>query len=62
MVETWDPHSEALAEHFLQDEGTIPGREHEPGRGVRRVKSLAAAIQQAVEEWFEDHPLDGGEP
>ena len=45
-VKTYDPACETLAEHFLQDGN--------PNDHYRR-DSLAVAIQQAVEDWFEDH-------
>jgi hypothetical protein len=59
VVSTWDPKCEALAEHFLQDEGPILGSNEPSDRGEQRIKSLARAIQQAIEDWLDDHPAAG---
>ncbi len=45
MDELFDPQCQELAEHFLQHEVADVGR----------VKSLAIAIQQAVEDWYLDN-------
>lgn len=45
----YDPECAELAQHFLA---------HYPQRITdERVASLARSIQQAVEDWFEDHPI-----
>jgi len=49
----YDPRCREVAEHFLLDD---PRALVERQREERRV-SLALAIQQAIEDWFEDHPL-----
>ena len=47
----YDPECQTLAEHFLQDE---PSTLATAPRYEQRVRSLAEAIQDAVEEWFAD--------
>jgi hypothetical protein len=42
-----------LAEHFLEDELSDDGLD--PKEHDQRVKALAHAIQDAVEEWLEEH-------
>jgi hypothetical protein len=48
-VKTFDIESLKLAEHFLQDE---PCR-RDPVLYPKHSRSLALAIQQAVEDWFD---------
>lgn len=43
---SYDPCSDDLARHFLQDEPS----------DADRVHRLAIAIQQAVEDWFAENP------
>lgn len=50
MSRTWDPASQELAEHFLQDEL----KTWTADRYMDRVRSLSRSIQQAVEDWFAD--------
>lgn len=44
----YDPKCHELAEHFLGDDD-VPPAENE-----LRIQSLAAAIQEAVEDWCDD--------
>jgi hypothetical protein len=46
VVTTYDPRSADLARVFLAEET--------PPAPPERVRSLALAIQQAIEDWFED--------
>lgn len=50
-ITTCDPKSYVLAKHFLQDDD-VSGMT--PQQVEVRTMSLALAIQQAVEEWYED--------
>lgn len=49
MARTFDIASFELAEHFLQDEPNLNTKEGQ--------YDLARAIQQAVEDWFEDKKI-----
>jgi hypothetical protein len=49
-VKTYDPACYELAEHFLEP-SDFPAAVYRA-----RCHSLALAIQQAVEDWFEDEP------
>lgn len=51
MTDLYDPACELLAQHFLQDETPETQEAYE-----RRLQSLAAEIQQAVDAWFAAHP------
>jgi hypothetical protein len=53
---TWDPRCYDLAEVFLQDDPPLPAAAHEA-----RASHLAGTIQQAIEDWLEDHPAEGRE-
>lgn len=52
---TYDPHCQDLAEVFLSEEpfttDTLP-------QHTARVAALSLEIQQAVENWIEQFPLD----
>lgn len=49
----FDPDCQDLAEHFLADE---PYTQATAGIHESRVVSLAQAIQEAVEAWFDQEP------
>jgi len=55
MATTYDPHCQDLAEVFLSEEpfttATLPAH-------TARVVALSLEIQQAVENWLEEFPLD----
>jgi hypothetical protein len=53
IVKSYDPECESLAEHFLRHE---PNTRDTYVMFEARVKSLALAIQQAVEDWCADNP------
>jgi hypothetical protein len=53
VVRTFDPACQDLAEHFLLDE---PNNKDSADIHAQRVRSLSVAIQQAIEDWHEDHP------
>jgi hypothetical protein len=64
MATTYDPMVADLAEHFLQDEpnhGT-PIVSKLPRLHAQRVRDLACTIQQAIEDWLDEHPLVVDEP
>ncbi len=58
MAHTYDPHCQDLAEVFLCDEPftteTLPVH-------TARVVALSLEIQQAVENWLEEFPLEADE-
>jgi hypothetical protein len=56
IIHTWDPKGEELAEPFLADE---PYPTQTTATDEARVKSLARAIQQAIEDWLDDRPAAG---
>jgi hypothetical protein len=51
----YDPECETLAEHFLQDDDYT---KYTKAKHEARVRSLAQAIQDAVEEWTSEREDD----
>lgn len=54
IVTTCDPYCVSLAKHFLREEPLTPEKHVAIHR--LRVTGLSLAIQQAVEDWLEEHP------
>lgn len=53
-MELYDTHCEDLAKYFLEDDET--NTRHSAGIHTARVRSLAKAIQDAIEEWIDEEP------
>ena len=56
MGTPYDPHCQDLAEVFLAEE---PVNTQTLGQHTARVRALSLQIQQAIENWLEEFPLDG---